>query len=279
MTPDPRIQTCALCPKLCRHSCPVAVATGREASTPTAIMTTLLRWHRDEVEPEQARLAATLCTNCGSCETTCGIEQPVIKILREVRAQLVEPMAAKPLQKVEGGATYVAIECDDRNWAAALAAHLGRGVARLQTHDHLGADRLDHPQSATEHLVGLRDRLGGRVAIVSCHRCESAVKAAGIDTLHLQTLCPMPISGTIHHPCHGPRLEGDTPASALACCGASGPLRHTHPEAAMDVKAQAVLRLGTDSACSPDTQCAQHLRSGGLNVIDPVSHLLTLVNK
>ena len=33
-------ESCAFCPKLCRHVCPVAVGTGREAATPTAMICT-----------------------------------------------------------------------------------------------------------------------------------------------------------------------------------------------------------------------------------------------
>ena len=122
MTPDPRIQTCALCPRLCRHQCPVAVATGREAATPTQLMTTLLRWSRGEVSPELAGAAASLCTDCGACESTCGVDQPVPEMLRQARQTLLAPAAITELEMVDGGASLVAIECDDRTWGSALAA-------------------------------------------------------------------------------------------------------------------------------------------------------------
>ena len=279
MTPDPRIQTCALCPRLCRHTCPVAVGTGREAATPTSIMTTLLRWSRGDASPEIAGSAASLCTDCGACETACGVNQPVPDILRRARQTLLAPAAITDLETVEGGASMVAIECDERSWASALGLHLERGVARLRTQDHLGAARLDHIQTATEHLVALRDRLGGRIAVVCCHGCAQVTRAAGIQTQHLTELVPMPASGTIHHPCHGPRLPGETPPEALNCCGAAGPLSRFHPADAEDLRTQAVRRLGEGPVCSTDSRCAGQLRSGGLQVEDPVSHLLSLVNQ
>ena len=105
MNPDPRIQTCALCPKLCRHVCPVAVGTGREAATPTQIMTTLYRWTRGEVSPELAGAAVSLCTDCGACEAACGVDQPVPEILRRARLTLTEPAPITELARVEGGGT------------------------------------------------------------------------------------------------------------------------------------------------------------------------------
>jgi ferredoxin len=239
-------------------------------------MTTLLRWTRGEAPPELAGEAAALCTDCGACQNICGLGQPVPEILRQARQTLLSPAAIEPLQMVDGGATYVAIECDERSWAAALSQHLGRGVARLKTSDHLGTARLDHIQTATEHLVGLRDRLGGRTAIVACHGCAQMTAAAGIDTLHLHTLCPMPVQGTAHHPCHGPRLDAETRPEALHCCGAAGPLARIHPEHARDLQAQAVRRLGEGPVCSPDARCATHLRDGGLDITDPIAHLLSL---
>jgi len=278
VTPDPRIQTCALCPRLCRHRCPVAVGTGVEAATPTAIMTTLLRWTRGEVDPALAGQAAALCTDCGACETACKVDQPVLEILRDARRALLPPAAIEPLPMVDGGATYVAIECDERTWAHALSQHLSRGVARLKTADHLGCARLDHHEHTTDHLVALRDRLGGRTAIVACHGCAEVTKAAGIDTIHLHTLCPLPATGTLHHPCRGPRLEGQTPPEALACCGAGGPLGRAHPAHGKDMREQAAARLGKGAVCSPDARCAAHLRAGGLEVLDPISHLLSLAS-
>jgi len=97
VSPDPRTQICALCPRLCRHVCPVAVGTGREAATPTAIMTTLLRWTRGEVDPDLAGQAAALCTDCGACEDACLVNQPVTDILRKARATLLPPAPVDPL--------------------------------------------------------------------------------------------------------------------------------------------------------------------------------------
>jgi Fe-S oxidoreductase len=279
MNPDPRIQTCALCPKLCRHVCPVAVGTGREAATPTQIMTTLYRWTQGEVSPELAGAAVSLCTDCGACEAACGVDQPVAEILSHARLTLTEPAAISELARVEGGATLVAIECDERRWADALSKQIGRGVARLRTTDHLGVARMDHISTATQHLIAIRDRLGGRTAVVSSHSCARVTEAAGIKTRHLTELVPMTPTGTVHHPCHGPRIDADTPPEALKCCGAGGPLSRMHPELAEDLREQAIERLGKDQACTTDSRCASHLRAGGLNIDDPVSHLLSLAGQ
>lgn len=70
-------ETCAWCPRLCRHVCPVAVATGREAATPTAMMTVALLAERGSVSPALAEAAASLCLSCGACTDHCKNRVPV----------------------------------------------------------------------------------------------------------------------------------------------------------------------------------------------------------
>ena len=52
------LETCAYCPQLCRHVCPVAVATGLEAATPAKIMLVLLLAGRGQLPMDQAASAA-----------------------------------------------------------------------------------------------------------------------------------------------------------------------------------------------------------------------------
>ena len=74
-------ETCAWCPRLCRHVCPVAVATGREAATPTSMMTIALLAARGTVGADLARASASLCLSCGACTTHCKVHVPVAERL------------------------------------------------------------------------------------------------------------------------------------------------------------------------------------------------------
>ena len=75
-------ELCAFCPKLCRHVCPVAKATGREAATPTAKMTVVYLVKRGLLPKELATQAAALCEGCGACTAHCKHQIPVAELLR-----------------------------------------------------------------------------------------------------------------------------------------------------------------------------------------------------
>jgi Fe-S oxidoreductase len=269
------VELCALCPQLCRHVCPVAVGTGREAATPTAIATTLLEWIRGESGALAAQ-AATLCTDCGACEAACGIDRPVITQLRAARVALLPSAKPQPITPVQGGASMVAIECDDRAWADALASHLGHGVAHMQTRDHLGQSAIATGALPPEHIAALRDQLGGRTAVAACQGCADALQAAHIDVVRLSELLDPIDHPLIHRPCNSPCPDTPTAPLTLACCGAGGPLPIHHPEAAKDLGRAITAELGSAEMFSPDTRCANHLRRCGARIVDTVDQLLGL---
>jgi ferredoxin len=270
---------CVYCPRLCRHVCPVAVGTGRESASPTAMATQVWLYLEGRAELKEARAAAALCVECGACEAACEVEQPLAHLLGDFRRRLA-PHGPQPLSEVEGEGALVAIEVDERRWAEALAARLGQPVARLRTADHLGQDALGQP-SMTAHLARLRTSLGARTAVVSEHRSLAVLEAAGIATAHLRDLLDWSAPGIPHQPCAGPRLPGATPAPlALACCGARAALSSAHPALADELAAECGRRLHdeqpspTAPLCSPDSSCARALRAAGWTVEDPLSSLL-----
>ncbi len=268
------LEHCSLCPRLCRHVCPVAVGTGREAATPTAIATILIRWTQQDVDGTVAAQAATMCTNCGACEEACGIDRPVIEQLTQARAHLLPMSTPEPPQAVSGGSSMVAIECDERTWSQALSSLLQRGVAQLRTNDHLGAACLDGQGPPIEHIAALRDRLAGRTAVVACHGCASAVEAADIDFIHLSTMITVPPKQQLHHPCRGPTLEGTSSETSVTCCGAGGPLAEHHPNMATDLGRVYAAELNNQPITSPDARCATHLKRCGAKVTDLIDLLL-----
>lgn len=77
--------TCAFCPNLCRHVCPVAVATAFESATPTSMMTAAWRVEAELGPREVALAATTLCLGCGACEAHCKLHVPVPSLLEAFR--------------------------------------------------------------------------------------------------------------------------------------------------------------------------------------------------
>lgn len=274
------LATCVYCPKLCRHVCPVAVATSREAAAPSLMALHPFRFLRGEGTAEQALAAAALCLECGACTAHCDLHRPLGEMLGQVRRALTPAPVPEAVAEVEGEGRHVAIEADERRWAEALARHLGEPVARLRTGDHLGAAALAHPNCPPTHRSDLRRALDRRVAVVADHRSLAAARAAGIQVRHLAEVVGVAGEGPVHRPCAGPQLEGPTPPLALACCGANGGLREHHPGLALEVAQDQGRRLrmdlpdGTPPVRSPDATCAGALRQGGLEVVDPVSTLL-----
>lgn len=273
------LATCAWCPRLCRHVCPVAVGSARESAVPSNMALHPLRYLRGDGSLELARRAAALCVDCGACTAHCDLDQPLGALLARFRGAHSAPPPAQPLAPVEGPGELIAVESDDRRWAEALSARLGVPVARLRTGDHLGAAHLAHPLAGPEHAAALRAAVGGRALVVSEHHSLDAARAAGVAVRHLADLVPVATGGLVHHPCRGPRLPGVTAPDALACCGATAALPHEHPQLAADVARQAARRLAEAASaratCTPDSACAAALRAGGLDLRDPIDAVLS----
>ncbi len=92
--------TCAYCPRLCRHVCPVAVATALESATPTAMMTAAWRVEVGLSGREIGLASTTLCLGCGACEAHCKVHIPVPSLLDAFRGAVSatppNPLAGPP---------------------------------------------------------------------------------------------------------------------------------------------------------------------------------------
>lgn len=86
MSPE-SFTTCAYCPRLCRHVCPVSVATARESATPTAMATVALLSLRGQIEPGLALSGTEMCAGCGACERHCHWHIDVAGRIAEFRAE------------------------------------------------------------------------------------------------------------------------------------------------------------------------------------------------
>lgn len=268
------LEPCVYCPRLCRHACPVAVGSAREAATPTAMMTGPFLAILGTIPREEAAAYASLCAGCGACTDVCLTHRPVTELLSAARETLLEAPEPAPLGLVEGAGGYVAVECDGRSWARALAGRLGEPVARFVTQDHLGEPLLDFKERFAAHARDLRDRLAGRTLVVADGGCLRVARAAGLSVKHLGELVPPPGDGPVFHACQGPRLEGEGVPGALACCGNISPLLDHHPGVAREVTEALVVRLGAVEVRTADARCGAALRAAGGRVADPLSTLL-----
>lgn len=91
---------CAACPKLCRHTCPVADAEKRETVTPWGLMNAL---HFEGMGPRDSDVGELSyhCTGCRACQGFCKFHQDVPGALHTRRAEAFEhgeaPTTAKSL--------------------------------------------------------------------------------------------------------------------------------------------------------------------------------------
>ena len=266
------IDTCALCPRLCRHRCPVAVATGMESTTPTAIMTQLVlsRHHEDT----HSKLAVDLCTRCGECEDACGVDQPVVQLLDEARTKLQPTPAPWQAPAIEGSGSNVAIICGEFDWSGKISKALGGPLARLVTTDHLGEAHRIRTDTRDDIARQLKALMMDKKAITSCHTCRIALEEAGADVVMLGSFLGEPGTSPRWRTCQcepGPGVD-----TVVTCCGARAPLNTSHPELAQQMARSVKRRLDGQAVHIEDSRCSAHLRAVGANTTDPVYRLREL---
>ena len=85
------ISHCARCPKLCRHTCPVADAEGRETVTPWALMSALYMRDKglDALSGPDSALVYH-CSDCRACQGACTFHNDVPGALHAYRALAFE---------------------------------------------------------------------------------------------------------------------------------------------------------------------------------------------
>ncbi|HND32365.1 MAG TPA: hypothetical protein PLA94_20315 [Myxococcota bacterium] len=245
---------CALCPRLCRHVCPVAVATGREAATPTAMMSIPLLAAQ---VPELSLAGTSLCNGCGACTRHCKNHQPVAERLSAWRAEQGARPTAEPLRPVEGSEVVVAILTDDRDWRS----EIGRGpMAALRTTDFLGHEAWR--AGNTEVLPALTRHLSGRRVLCLHGDVAELLKAADIPVEWLE----LPEKASFLTCFEG----AGTGPGQLACCGRREGFAKREPDAAHAVARRNVeLWEGAPKSCR-DQGCADWLRAAGANIAGPL---------
>lgn len=250
--------TCAYCPRLCRHVCPVAVGTGFESATPSSMMAVPLLVARGALDAADALVGTSLCLGCGACTAHCKVHVPVSNCLTAWRD--VEVPAHEPLAAVVGTALHVCILTDDRDWSAPWAAVAARAVSVLRTRDSLG--HASWKRGNPNVLAAVAAHLAGRELVTGSGAVEQVAVAAGLRVHRL----PMPPAAAVFHTCHaGPRPG----PSQLACCGRREGFAAREPDAARAVALENVRLLGDASTTCVDDECACWLREHGARIMGP----------
>jgi ferredoxin len=265
------VDTCALCPRLCRHVCPVAVATGLESPTPSAIMTEVMLAEGPGSAQHEVAAALDLCTRCGHCEDFCGVGQPVVALLDAARTRHQARPNTWNAPAIQGHALAVAIICGPHDWSAALAQDTGTTLSQMLTSDHLGEIHRIRNDTAPEVISALKRSFQGRTAITSCGTCKAALIAAEVAVESIESVCqsvpPLPTWRTCH--CEpGPSVD-----TLTRCCGARAPLATSESTLAASMATFIRRRLDGQSVYVPDTRCAAHLQSVGVSAVGPADHL------
>lgn len=262
------LETCMLCPRLCRPACPVANGTSREAAVPTLIASAVFAWRRGDQGAAFASEALSLCVDCGACEAFCHISHPLPKYLQQAREELDLVPDPEPLQPVEGDGDWIAVEFDDRRWAEALSARMGQSVARLRTDDALGAGAVG-TSMWDSHVRALKNALGERKVVVADGGAAKALRHADIAFSWLHDV--VPDVGVNVGSC-----ESSGGVLKNGCCGGAGPLVERHSSEAKRMGLRVLSSL--DDAQVNDARCAKHLKTCGTRVKDAVARLLEAVN-
>jgi hypothetical protein len=252
-------EPCALCPRLCRHVCPVASA-GLEAATPTAIAGAIVDAGRGLLSSDLLAQALDLCVNCGGCAAFCHIQRPLPALIRAARAS-PGPLAA-PLGPA-GSDPWVAVTSDARPWGDALGRRLRATVEVVPALPEHGLDGPGADAWCAAVSAAFAPALGRGARLVLADGGSARVlRAAGVPFTWLHEILEVPVEA-------GCSCD---PSRAARCCGALGPLAGARPDVAA--------RMGRRALRHPqgrtwgDVACASHLRRLGADVDDIIDRLI-----
>ncbi|MEE8409164.1 MAG: (Fe-S)-binding protein, partial [Myxococcota bacterium] len=164
------LDNCTYCPKMCRFSCPVAVADGTETLTPRQLMLTA-NMHRLGLRALTPDVAARLwaCVDCRGCRSFCDHGNDVASVLTDARSGLVAADAAPDVVRRYVEAFRAAgrpPDCSASDSAAAVLQQAGQhsgtwlflGCQSKCTPDHLEPARaamaLCCRQFGSVHVLG-----------------------------------------------------------------------------------------------------------------------------
>jgi len=262
------LETCVLCPRLCRPACPIANGTSREAAVPSLIAAAVFASERGTQGAELAKEALALCINCGRCESFCHISHPLPDLLQEARERFGLISRPEPLRFIQGEEEWVAVLCDQRPWARALSEQAGVSVGIWETGDELGY-RCIGTSFWLEQKTALLAMTEGRTLIVADGGVARAFRAAGIPFRWLHDVVPFVAVSPLS--CE---IEGSQDRS---CCGGADPFCNSSAEDVERLGSQAMARVAGVGV--NDGRCARHLVRCGGDVRDAVDRLIEWVEQ
>ena len=268
------IETCALCPKLCRHVCPVSVATSLESATPSAIMTELMMANGPLHLENSASESINMCTRCGQCSDFCGVDQAVVELMDDARTRLEPPPPPWTEPVISGHHQTVAIICGSTAWDKPLTELIGQPMATLVTNDHLGESHRMRMDTRQDVIAKIEKIMQGRTAVTSCSTCREALEEANVPTetivMASKRVPPLPTWRTC-------RCEpGPSVNTVIKCCGARAPLAIAKPKIANMIAEEVARRLDGQAIFVPDTRCAEHLQNAGAQAVGPIDTLFDM---
>lgn len=244
------LETCALCPRLCRHACPVAVGTGREAATPTSLAAAAVDRDRGLLSEAFATEVLTLCVDCGACEAACHIGQPLPSLLRSARLAAREAVELPRFALPADDVLFVHREaCPSEKLAARV------GATPVVVPEGWSEYTVQSP-AATDAVAWLVDSLSSRALWTQDGGLWSLLTQVGLVVQWAVAGEALPDGALASCAC---AVGG---AEARSCCGAAEPLASHHPDDAELLGHRFVRGLHAD-AMVVDARCARHLRRVG----------------
>ena len=172
-------EQCVFCPKLCRHACPVALVSGKESGTPTAMMTAYWAQKKGLLTKEQALSSIDMCTQCGACSQACKYNQPVPDLLFFAAQKLKTTKPVPSLPSIQGEGELLALAPDFRDWSRMLQKTIEKSVCIAFCQSLLGMDFTNFPVKRLRNA--LQSWAKGRTIISVTKKTTQLAKIADQD--------------------------------------------------------------------------------------------------
>ncbi len=255
------VDVCGFCPRLCRHVCPVVVATARESATPTAIVSAVRLAEAAVIDPAIAEAALAMCNGCGACTRHCALSMDVAEFVREWRPR---PSTAPLPTLPSGGGRVVRVEVGEPAAGSEDAI-----VPVVWSIDALGHAAWKAGESGVAGAVALH--FGGWTVRTGSFAVAEVLAAAATRVLAgagpLEVIMDSPPEGAPRFLTCWEGARGND--GQIACCGAREGFESAQPALAKAMAREVVVRMGDREHTCADSRCAGWLREAGGNVRGP----------